>query len=394
MNTNDKDKIFDQNLQAIGRISPRSEEPSQDQVDRWTQLAKPQTRATILKIPMRSWLKTACSLAAAAMIVIAVLVGFQLADPGTLSARELSGMVDYTLSSKPVVRVSVKNIHHMGHNLNMEVYSSGADRQAYTKLTLAPEDARQILALDTSFSFGARKDSAWLLIDRFSYNSNDFLKGLDGGGKSAAIIRWPIDQAPFDIMNRQLPVVVEFRDIQAFVDSLQQAAPELRRKRLADGTVEFEGKLLYPEKLDLSSLEKSVNVLRLADSLSSEVLDNPDYELMMKLAKMVTQELFNSYQEFISIARQHQQITESFSDLVRNSTIQVAYDPDTKMVKRITLGQIGTSDGELSFDFEARGYRPEILDFQKTRDNANAREITRSQLLLTIIRGLLAQRGN
>lgn len=352
---------------------------------------------------------------AAAVLLIAGVILSRFIIPEAVSAQEVFSQMDQTLADRPVARVVLKNVVHGDHRMDLEVYTTDGGRTTYAHLTLHPvEGMKDRVPVNADLTFARSDGKAWLLIRKLSY---DLLEPLAAviPANGAVLIRWDVPDDARTILDHLMPLDVHLEDIKAFVQSLEQAVPDLTTQRLAGGQLILEGKMHHPEELNLNALRIALDVVYSADRLARSVSEEAREQMSnaMRIAKeqigddrsgdrgdmvevldvlsQVTSRKIPGEKADLLTDLQEGKLVRGVARLTRDSMLRIDYDEKARNLTRVLLKGVGQNkDGELSIDFMGHPFDRTLLDASRWAEQPSTRTLSQPQVLRAIMMGLTA----
>ena len=385
-----RDRWFDENLRNLVDRHYGSCAPKPDQISRWVGLAKKSKRPMLLRIggflkehPLGSMLSTA---AAAAVIILAVVITFNASSP-EISAAEVFSQLDRTLNECPIISISGKGIEFGGHSINIRFCGSDGGNLLYGEIKTSPLKNNTGDNITADMVFACNGDRGWLLIRRFECNGDSPFSLLLEEGESL-LIDLPIPSKSKNAVRSAFPQLVRVADIRGLVASLQEAAPDLKTIRRNEYLTQLQGIITVPDKLIVGNLHESIDVssrmhqriipaagdfYHIESSHDTEADVND--EITDAVVGMVMKQLQDARKSFKKIAANQRAkgLRRMLVDQLKGAKITVSYEPEKKLLRSVTLTDIGPSRGFLKIHFYGKTFDDSLFSSDRFEKNPKVR---------------------
>ena len=374
----DRDRQIHENLRAIGGTMNRPPSPTHEQVEKWVGMVRRQKTAKNSRILRLTnffrrgrgrWIPS--GLAAAVVLVAALLTMTFMSK--SISAEEVFAQVASTISRCPATCITVKDVNSTRHILSMRFYGSRDGNALYGEIQTEPLDKTDDFAIRINATACLHNQKGWILIRNFAINEHFSLCDLIP--KNGAILV-PLENSPTMLLavRESFPIAINLTDVQAFVESLRKAVPELSVEKLSDGMIKLKGTITKPELLHLHAIRKATDVTSAAGKFLPNIVfdrNTPETTGYRKLTSFIAG---------IIKARRKSRIRK----LISGSHVTIIYDPKTKSLRKVNLENVGKT-GSISIRFDGRPFDRSLLDMNRHKTNPKVRSMSRRQLIKEII---------
>ncbi|MBN1553971.1 MAG: hypothetical protein JXA11_04445 [Phycisphaerae bacterium] len=414
------EKLFEENLRTIGRRVPRPADATDRQVRRWVNLVKI-TRPTPTRRFLGVWnspkvRRWTLSAAAAAVVAVGLLAAFQT-KPQPVSAEDVFQQVGTSLETQPVLHLIVENVELHGQRLNFEFAGTEEGRAMYARVDAASveENPDHPLALDMTLARDGNK--GWVLVRNLRWDDRNPMGHLipeDG----ALLIDVPVSRGTNEAVRQMFPVAVRQQDVQALIESLRRAVPDLKIRTADDGTVLLEGVITEPTRLDLRMLCETTNATRIIAGISPALMSGMKKRDLRKIVKSTKESLRRrmSDEDYQAVCRRldmiamlamqqlqagaPEDLAEASDESIRNlrllltgATISIAYDPRQKLLRSVYMSNVGPSEGTVQLRFDEPDIRRSRLDRTRFAEEPNLRTMTRDEVIFSMLMPMMLPAG-
>ncbi|MBN1943786.1 MAG: hypothetical protein JW849_10885 [Phycisphaerae bacterium] len=410
------DGRLDMNLRAIGRRVERPADATDEQIHRWVKLAQAAPRKrTVLRFPalagpaLRRW---ALSAAAVAVLAAGLFLAFRT-TPQPVSAEDVFQRVGSTLAENPVLHLTIQGVELHGNHLDFEFLGAEQGRAIFAHVD-ARSSAESDHTLGLNLTLARDGEAGWVLVRRLQWNRHDPMGRLipDGG---ALLIDVPVSRSTDQAVRQMFPVAVRPREVQALIESLRQAVPDLTVRELADGTVLLEGVITRPENLDLRMLCETTDAARIAMGVSPALMTGMTKRDLQKVVKTLKTSLAErmSKEDFQAVSQRLDMISfvamqqlqsgeteqriesserfdKNLRTLLTGATIAIAYDPAQKLLRSVSMDNVGPARGTVRLRFDEPEINQAMLDRTRFTEKPNTRIMTRDEVICAMLLPLLS----
>ena len=413
-NETDKfDAQLHENLQRVGRTTPRPADATAQQVSRWVKLVQENAasgggKARHRTIRFRRWL---ISTAAAAAAVLIILAGFNM-PVSTVSADEIFGSIGKTFSSPTGIVFTVNNLDISGHTLNMQAYAGDGGQTVYAEMSTVPTSDHTFPAVTAGMAIAKQGDKAWIFIRDLKCNGHSPLwKFLPENG--GLLIDWPLPASAKAGQGNSLPVNFQLRNIQALLESLRKASCDMKTENV-NGTVTLTGTITNPELLDAAALGDAVDMSEITDvflpnalpflrgrnmpeqlDLAAELtksalstnLSDENLQIAKKQVDVLAKLALRRLQTQSPKARRRQELIlqRKLQRRLTGARFTILYDPARKILLSVTLREAGENGGTVSLDFTGKTFDRMKLNSDRFQENPNVISASKQEFVRMIL---------
>lgn len=394
--------LFDDNLRAIGRRIERPADATDRQVRRWVNLARSaRIVAPTTWTHVRRWALTV----AAAMVVAAGLFLAFKADPQAVSADDVFRQVGTTLANQPVLHLRVDNVQLNHRRLDFEFIGAEEGRSMYARVNARSLDEHAEYPLALNMTFAREGDSSWMLVRRMQWNDRKPMGHLIPENGSL-LIDIPVSPSTNEAVRQFLPIGVHLREVQALIESLRRAVPDLGVRETPDGLVLLEGVITRPGDLDLRMLCDTTDAARMLAGLSPALMSGMTQKDVQRivstvkdsLKKRMSAEDFQAVSErldLVGMVAMHQlqnagtepifesdkRIGNNLRTLLTGARMTIVYDPRIQRLLGVNMDNVGPARGTVQLRFDEPTVNRSLLRRDRFADEPNLKTMTRDEVI-------------
>ncbi len=416
----ERDTQFDQNLNAIGRRLPRPADATDKQIQQWVQLTQTAPRrgrflrfASLWARPaVHRWALTA---AAAVMLAMGLFLAYQ-AKPQAVSADEVFRQIGATLDAQPILRLTVKNVVIDGSRLNFEFMGADAGQAMYAKLQANSVTGNPEKNVDISMARDG--EQGWVHVRSMQWDEINPLGHMipqDG----ALLVDVPVSPSTDEAVREFFPMGVRIQEMQALIESLRLAVPNLSVRNTPDGLVLLEGRITKPEDLNLQMLCQATDATQMVTDLTPSMMSSMTPKdlrgivrnVKKNLAKSMSKEDYDTVSQRLDLlsmvaiqqlqnlpAQPDEQAQREFNEKLRSlltdANIAIFYDPTSKRLLGVNINDVGPEKGVLSLRFDESQVDHAQLQREQFAEEANLRTMKRDEAIYMMLLPLLQPRDN
>lgn len=411
------EKQLDGNLRAIGRITPRPPEASEEQIRRWVTAVRsvaPVRRA--LQFPVRTGplLRRAALTAAAVILAVGAFLAFR-ATPRNVSAEEVFRQVAGTLAGNPVLHLTVQGVELNGNRIDLEFFGAEQGRTMYAHVDAATIPGEGDHDLGLNLTLARDEANGWVLVRRMQWRNCRPMEHLlppDG----ALLIDVPISRGTDEALRQVFPVMVQPREVQSLIESLRQAVPDLKLREQPDGIVLLEGVITQPEQLDLRMLCETTDAARMMAGVSPALMSGMTEEDLRRvvqtvketLRKRLSEEDYQAVSQRIdvvslvamrqlrdggadkSVSSPSERFRDNLRALLTGATLAITYDPALRRLRSVAMENVGPAGGSIRLRLDEPGVDRALLDRSRFATESNLRTLTRDEVIAAMLLPMLA----
>jgi len=252
--------------------------------------------------------------------------------------------------------------------------------------------------------FARNGDRGWLLVRKFESDGNAPFRLLMGEDQSL-LIHWPISSKSKWVVERAFPQLVRISDVRGLIASLQAAAPDLKTVRRNELLTQLQGVITAPENLSVGNLHESIDVSRVRrriipavdggyDNNSPQSIDvKANDKIVDFIADMAMQQLIDARDSLGKLLTMHREkgLRQMFLHQLKGAKITISYEPEKKLLRSITLTDIGPSRGSLSIRFYGKTFDDSLFNSDRFEKDPKVLTLTKQQLLMGLMGSMMEQ---
>jgi len=298
-----------------------------------------------------------------------------------------------------------------GRRLNFEFMGADEGQAMYAGVDTKSVAADSGKAFDIAMARDG--DAGWVLVRQLKWNHQNPMGHLipaDG----ALLIDVPVSHSTDQAVRQFFPMAVRVQEIQALIESLRQAVPNLSVQNTPEGTVLLEGVITQPNALNLQMLCQTTDTTRMMTGLTPSVMSSLTKKDLKKILRAVKKTLAESMskEDFAAVSQRLDLVSlvamqqlqadapelaeesrDSFDEDLRailtGATIAIAYDPASKRLRSVNIDNIGPENGSLRMRFDESDIDRTLLRRDQYADQTNVKTMTRDEFIYAMLLPML-----